>query len=80
MTTNNVLGFGTGGGETTNDAAAIQKTIEPCTASRGGTVLFAAGRSYLSGVFMLRPNIELQIERGATSLASNRVEDYPPEL
>jgi polygalacturonase len=68
MTIYDVLDFGAAGNGTTNDVSAIQKTVNTCTASEGGTVLFPAGRTYFSGTFVIKPNVELRVERSATSL------------
>lgn len=61
----------------TNDAAAIQKTIDHCNKMGGGTVLFPSGKICLAGTFELRSNVELHIERGAILRSATNEEDFP---
>ncbi|GAB3839159.1 glycosyl hydrolase family 28 protein [Kribbella italica] len=49
-----------------NDAKAIQAAIDECTTRGGGTVVVPAGAVYLAGSIVLRSNVELHVERGAT--------------
>jgi polygalacturonase len=69
-----VRSFGATGNGTTNDTAALQRAINACTG--GGTAELTAGR-YLSGPLNLPGNITLQIDSGATLLASQNAADYP---
>ncbi|MBN1889528.1 MAG: hypothetical protein JW850_16150 [Thermoflexales bacterium] len=80
MSIYNPLDFGAKGDGATNDAAAIQQAIDVCAAAGGGTVLIPAGQIFLSGALMLKSNVELHLERGATLRASHREADYPPAL
>jgi polygalacturonase len=57
--------------------AALQKAIDACAASGGGTVLVPAGR-YLTGALFLRSHVNLHLAAAAVLLASQRPEDYPP--
>jgi polygalacturonase len=59
----------------TKDTSAIQAAIDAC-AAHGGTVRLAPG-IYLSGPIVLRSNIRLQLDRGATLLGSPDHADYP---
>jgi hypothetical protein len=56
---------------------AIQKAIDACAAAGGGMVLIPPGR-YVSGALFLKSNIHLHISAGATLVASDRAEDFPP--
>ncbi len=68
--------FGAKGDGTTKDTAAIQGAIDACAAKGGGTVRLTAG-TYLSAPIMLKSNITLQLDKGATLLGSPDHEDYP---
>ncbi len=66
----NIRSYGAVGDGKTNDAQALQKTIDACSAAGGGTVLVPAGSTYLAGPFNFKPHVELYVETGATILAS----------
>lgn len=53
----------------------IQKAIDECSASGGGTVRFAKG-AYLSGTVNLRNNITLLLDEGAYISGSSQYSDY----
>ncbi len=61
----------------TPDTAAIQKAIDACSASGGGSVCFSPG-VYLSGTVFLKDNVRLVLEANAVLRGSARPEDYPP--
>lgn len=67
--------FGAKADGTTKDTAAIQKAIDAC-AAKGGTVRLTAG-TYLSAPIVLKSNITLQLDKGATLLGSPDHADYP---
>jgi polygalacturonase len=73
----NVREFGAHGDGGTLDTAALQKAIDACVVSGGGTVHFPPGR-YLSGTLFLKSRVTVELEAGATLLGSRRLEDYPP--
>ena len=60
------------------DGPAIQKAVDRCTESGGGIVYLRPGR-YLTGTVILKSNVTLYLEAGATLLGSPRIEDYPPQ-
>jgi polygalacturonase len=68
--------FGAKGDGTTKDTAAIQKAIDSCAAKGGGTVVLTKG-TYLSAPIVLKSNITLQVDKGATLLGSPDHADYP---
>lgn len=72
----NVRDSGAFGDGQTNDTAAIQKAIDACALSGGGTVLFPAGK-YLSGMIYLKSHVILNLSSSAVLLGSTRLEDYP---
>jgi hypothetical protein len=63
-----------GDGSTVN-TAAIQKAIDDCSASGGGTVRFPAGR-YVTGTIQLKDNVTLHLDEGAVLLGSLNAADY----
>ena len=64
-----------GDGKTLN-TEAFSKAIDACTAAGGGTVVVPAGR-YLVGTIIIKSNVELHLQNGATLLCSTDVEDVP---
>jgi polygalacturonase len=69
--------LGAKGDGTTKDTAAIQKAIDTCAAKGGGTVMLTAG-TYLSAPIVLKSNVTLQLDKGATLFGSPDHADYPP--
>ena len=67
---------GAKGDGVTKDTAAIQAAIDACAAHGGGTVRLVAG-TYLSAPIVLKSNITLQLDKGATLLGSPDHADYP---
>ena len=72
----NVRDYGAKGDGTTKDTAAIQKAIDACAEKGGGTVTLPAG-NYLSAPIVLKSNITLHLDKGATLLGSTDHADYP---
>ncbi len=70
MTLYSVLDFGAKGDAKTDNAAAIQKTIDTCSGNGGGRVVFPAGHQFLTGPFKLKSFVELYVERGAKIIAN----------
>ena len=71
----NIIDYGAVADGKTNNAAAIQKTIDDCSAKGGGTVYIPAGE-FQSGVFQLKSNITLYLENGAVLKGSPNLDDY----
>jgi polygalacturonase len=61
---------------TTKDTLALQKAIDDCAAKGGGTVLLARG-TFLTAPIVLKSHITLEVDAGATLLASQDKGDYP---
>lgn len=69
--------FGAVADSTTLNTEAIQKAIDTCAETGGGTVTVPTG-IFMTGAINLRSNVELYLERGATLRGSLRIpEDYP---
>jgi polygalacturonase len=58
------------------DTRAIQTAMDSCAARGGGIVRLASGR-FLTAPLVLRSHVRLEIERGATLLGSQDINDYP---
>jgi polygalacturonase len=61
---------------TTKDTKAIQAAIDDCAKGKGGTVKLSGG-TFLSAPIVLKSNITLDVEKGATLMGSPDHEDYP---
>jgi polygalacturonase len=73
----NPRAFGAKGDGVSKDTAPIQSAIDACAHQGGGTVRLIAG-TYLSAPIVLKSNITLQLDKGATLLGSTDHADYPP--
>lgn len=67
--------MGAVGDGVTLDTAAINKAIDRCHAGGGGVVYLSPG-TYLSGTVILKSNVTLYLEAGATLLGSKKPSDY----
>lgn len=56
---------------------AVQRAIDECSQAGGGRVLVPTG-SYKIGTIVLKSNVNLHLEHGATLYGSTRLEDYRP--
>jgi hypothetical protein len=77
----NVREFGAKADQTNDDAPAIQAAIDACNKSGGGEVVVPSG-NYFAGKIILKRNVTLKLENGATIWASGNIEDYdknPPK-
>ena len=72
----NVRTFGAMGDGTADDAGALQRAIDACTAAGGGRVLVPTGGTYLAGPFALKSHVEFCIESGARVLAHPDLTKY----
>jgi polygalacturonase len=75
----NPRAYGAKGDGVAKDTAAIQAAIDACARQGGGTVRLVAG-TYLSGPIVLKSNICLQLDKGATLLGSADHADYPAKV
>lgn len=67
--TYNVVDFGARG-DGTDDAAAIQRAVDSCSAHGGGQVYFPVGKTFTAGPVELKANVELYLDFGAVLKAS----------
>src|SRR5438067_604161 len=69
QTTFNIKDYGAVGDGKTDDARAIQKAIDACSAAGGGTVLIPSGYIFLAGPFDLKSFVDFHVEANAKVLA-----------
>jgi polygalacturonase len=74
----NVHEFGAKGDGVTKDTSAIQKAIDACTAKGGGGTVKISGGVFVTGPLVLKSNLTLVIDAGATLLGSPDRGDYGP--
>ncbi|SHE45578.1 DUF4450 domain-containing protein [Dysgonomonas macrotermitis] len=72
----NVSDYGANPDGTTLNTLAIQKAIDACAASGGGTVTFSPGR-YLTGSIYVKAGVNLNIPKRTVLLGSQDINDYP---
>jgi polygalacturonase len=73
--TYSVRDYGAKADKTTNDQAAIQAAIDACHQAGGGEVVVPTG-NYLAGKIILKSNVTLKLEAGATIWATDQMADY----
>ncbi len=73
----NIKKFGAVSDTTKYSTKAIQKAIDACSKAGGGRVLVPAG-NYKIGTIVLKSNVNLHLEIGATLYGSTHIEDYVP--
>ncbi|MBP5479579.1 MAG: glycoside hydrolase family 28 protein [Bacteroidaceae bacterium] len=62
----NVMSFGAKGDGRTDDAVAIQRTIDECSRKGGGQVLFPTGHTFLAGPIRLKSGVDMHLDVNAT--------------
>jgi polygalacturonase len=72
----NVIDFGAVGDGKTLCTASIQKAVDECARTGGGTVIFPAGE-YLTGPIFLKSNVHVEVLAGATLLGSTDFDRIP---
>jgi polygalacturonase len=72
----NITNYGAVGDGRKLNTAAIQKTINACSAAGGGMVRVTAGK-YLFGPITLTSSINLHLDQGAVLLINNDMAAYP---
>lgn len=71
----NIVDYGAKNDTTVLSTQALQQAIDACSAAGGGRVVVPTG-SYKIGSIVLRSDVHLYLEHGATLYGSTRLEDY----
>jgi polygalacturonase len=71
-----ITDFGAIADSSVTSTKAIQQAIDQCSLT-GGTVIIPAG-NFCTGSLVLKSNVNLHLERGATLLGSRNYDDYIP--
>lgn len=66
----NVTGYGAKGNGITDDAKAIQRAIDACSDSGGGSVVFPSGKTFMAGPLHLKSNVDLHLQSNSVLLAN----------
>lgn len=75
----NILDYGAIADGKTLNTKAVQKAIDDCSISGGGTVTVPTGQ-FLIGTIYLKNDVNLNLETGAVLLGSTKIEDYDPQI
>lgn len=70
--------YGASGNGISLDTTPINRAITDCNSNGGGIVFFPPG-TYLSGTVVLKSNVTLYLDAGATLLGSKMLIDYTPQ-
>ena len=73
----NIMKYGAVNDTTQLSTSAIQQAIDDCSRHGGGRVVIPTG-SYKIGTIVIKSNVHLHLEHGATLYGSTRLEDYLP--
>lgn len=73
-----VRNYGAAGDGSRLDSPAFNRAIDACHEAGGG-VVYAPPGTYLAGTVVLKSNVTLYLEAGATLLGSTKFSDYAPQ-
>ena len=73
----NILSYGAKSDTTVLSTQALQQAIDACHKAGGGRVVVPAGH-YKTGTIILKSNVHLYLEQGATLYGSTNLQDYIP--
>ena len=73
----NIVSYGAKSDTTVLSTMAIQQAIDDCSKAGGGRVVVPAG-NYKTGTIVLKSDVHLYLEKGATLYGSTDLKDYRP--
>lgn len=73
----NIVNYGAVNDTTQLSTSAVQKAIDACSAAGGGRVVVPTG-NYKIGTIILKSNVHMHLEQGATLYGSTDLKDYLP--
>lgn len=73
-----ITDYGARPGSSALNTRAINRAIQACHAQGGGRVVIPAG-VFRTGTLVMKSNVELHLQRGATLLASTALQDFPAQ-
>lgn len=73
----NIVNYGAVNDTTKLSTAAVQKAIDACSVAGGGRVVVPTG-NYKIGTIILKSNVHMHLEQGATLYGSTDLKDYLP--
>lgn len=73
----NIVNYGAVNDTAQLSTAAVQKAIDACSAAGGGRVVVPTG-NYKIGTIILKSNVHMHLEQGATLYGSTDLKDYLP--
>mgnify|MGYP001046480253 FL=1 len=73
----NIVDFGAVGDTARLSTVAVQQAIDACSRAGGGRVIVPTG-GYKIGTIVLKSNVNLHLEHGATLYGSTDLADYKP--
>lgn len=68
--------YGAVGDGKTLDTAALQKAIDECSKSGGGTVVLESGKTYYSNSVIMKKNVCLHLQKGSRLKATSQIDGY----
>ncbi len=72
----NILDFGAKPDTTVMSTIALQEAVDVCSREGGGRVVIPSG-SFVTGMIILKDNVELHLESGSILYGSRELGDYP---
>ncbi len=72
----NVLSYGAVGDGVADDTDAIRRAVDECSSHGGGRVVLESGHTFYSDSVVLKPDVDLHIQKGARLKATSDIGGY----